>query len=134
MTIPVPRRLWTPSRCSSRALWAHWYIISDGVKLSGFRYGCAHFGIEPFEPDTSNAVLAAILVSDLHNDAAAANPKNKLATVMDLFSENACHGGTFRVAYKTNSYTEVSAVRSPRARTARECVRDTRARSARVSV
>ena len=27
-----------------------------------------------------------------------------------VFSENALHGGTFNVSYKTNSYTEVSAL------------------------
>ena len=29
---------------------------------------------------------------------------------MDLFTTNAVHGGTWRCAFKTNSYTEVSAV------------------------
>lgn len=56
-------------------------------------------GIEAFEPDTSNTVLAAVLIDDLRNPSSTANPASGVHPVA-LFSENAVHGGTFRVAYK----------------------------------
>ena len=59
--------------------------------------GCAHFGIEAFEPETSNTVLAAVLVDDLCHPGSTANPSAGMHPVA-VFSENAVHGGTFRVA------------------------------------
>jgi len=72
--------------------------------------GCQFFGIMPFEPTTSNALMTALAIHDLfcgprsavHGGEGGGHP-------MDLFIGNAVHGGTWRCAFKTNSYTEVAA-------------------------
>ena len=72
--------------------------------------GCQFFGIIPFEPVTSNSLMTALAIHDLIEESSSANPRTVLKNPMDLFQQNAVHGGTWRCAYKTNSYTEVSAV------------------------
>ena len=57
--------------------------------------GCAYFGVEAFEPATSSSILAAILVWDLKSGKEShAHPHKALRTPLELFQENACHGGT----------------------------------------
>merc|ERR1711924_343676 len=48
--------------------------------------------------------MAALLVSDL------AEQQPSLRSPLEIFTGKAVHGGTWRCAYKTNTYTEVSAV------------------------
>lgn len=72
--------------------------------------GCQHFGIVPFEPDASNQLMTVLALHDLQTPSSAANPNTKLSHPFDLLIENAVHGGSWRCAYRTNSYTEVSAV------------------------
>jgi len=63
---------------------------------------------EIFEQETSNAVMSAILIQDLNNPKAAANPTVPLKNPLALFSHNSFHGGVWRCAYKINSIGEVS--------------------------
>jgi hypothetical protein len=72
--------------------------------------GCRFFGIVPFEPATSNTLMTALAIHDLNEPTSAANPKTALVNPLTMFHENSVHGGTWRCAYVTNSYTEVSAV------------------------
>ena len=72
--------------------------------------GCQFFGIVPFEPSTSNSLMTALALHDLKSKTSYANPNVVLKNPLNLFMDNAVHGGTWRCAYKTNSYTEVSAV------------------------
>lgn len=72
--------------------------------------GCQFFGIIPFEPATSNSLMTALAIHDLIEESSSANPAMELKNPMDMFQQNAVHGGTWRCAYVTNSYTEVSAV------------------------
>merc|ERR1712054_139481 len=73
--------------------------------------GCAHFGIEAFHVSTSSSLLAALMVWDLASGTeSSAHPSYPLKSPLDLLQQNACHGGTWRAAFKTNSYTEVSAL------------------------
>jgi len=73
--------------------------------------GCQHFGIEPFHMNTSSSLLAALLIWDVSIGAeSSAHPAYPLRSPLELLQQNACHGGTWRAAYKTNSYTEVSAM------------------------
>ena len=62
--------------------------------------GADSFGIEVFEPETTNALIAALWVHDLRCSDAAANPARVLAHPFELFMENACHGGLWRGAYR----------------------------------
>ena len=79
--------------------------------------GCAHFGIEAFPVATSSALLAALLLWDVHaGERSDADPRRALpgpgrgGSPLCLFQQNACHGGTWRAAFRTNGYTEVSAL------------------------
>merc|ERR1712113_673639 len=74
-------------------------------------WGCRHFGIEPFHVNTSSSLLAAMLIWDITSGTqSSAHPSYPLASPLELLQQNACHGGTWRAAFKTNSYTEVSAM------------------------
>lgn len=73
--------------------------------------GCEHFGIEAFHVQTSSSLLAALLVWDITSGTrSSAHPAHPLRSPLELLQQNACHGGTWRAAFKTNSYTEVSAL------------------------
>ncbi len=74
-------------------------------------YGGAHrFGVEVFEPSTSNTLMAALLVHDLRNPDAAANPATPLAHPTELFWQGANHGGLWRNAYSPRSVLGLAVV------------------------
>lgn len=58
---------------------------------------------EIFAPETSNAVMSAILLSDLNDSNNASNPKVKLSNPNELFKFGSFHGGTWRCAYQVDS-------------------------------
>lgn len=67
-------------------------------------YAGAHrFGVEVFDPATSNTLMAALLVHDLRNRTAAANPNTPLAHPLQLLSQGAVHGGLWRIPYAPRS-------------------------------
>ena len=67
-------------------------------------YAGAHrFGIEVFDPSTSNTLMAALLVHDLRHPGAAAHPATALAHPLELFWQGANHGGLWRNAYEPRS-------------------------------
>lgn len=72
--------------------------------------GAGRFGVEVFEPATSTTLMAALLVHDLRNPAAAANPATPLANPMDLFAQAANHGGLWRAAYAPRSVLGIAAL------------------------
>jgi hypothetical protein len=72
--------------------------------------GAGRFGVEVFDPATSTTLMAALLVHDLRNPAAAANPATPLANPMDLFAQAANHGGLWRAAYAPRSVLGVAAL------------------------
>lgn len=72
--------------------------------------GAGRFGVEVFEPATSTALMAAMLVHDLRNPHSAANPQTQLANPMDLFVIGANHGGLWRAAYAPRSVLGIAAV------------------------
>merc|ERR1712003_141432 len=63
---------------------------------------------EIFAPETSNAVMSAILFSDINDSKSVANPKTKLNNPNQLFSYGSFHGGTWRCAYEVDSIGEAS--------------------------
>lgn len=63
---------------------------------------------EIFAPETSNAVMSAILFSDLNNPKSAGNPKTPLKNPNQLFSYGSFHGGNWRCAYEVDSIGETS--------------------------
>jgi hypothetical protein len=72
--------------------------------------GAGRFGVEVFEPATSTALMAALLVHDLRNPMSAANPDIALDNPMDLFAQSANHGGLWRAAYAPRSVLGVAAL------------------------
>jgi len=63
---------------------------------------------EIFAPETSNAVMSAILFHDLNNETGAGNPKTKLSNPNELFKWGSFHGGAWRCAYEVDSLGEAS--------------------------
>jgi hypothetical protein len=63
---------------------------------------------EIFAPETSNAVMSAILLFDLNDPSSSGNPKTALTNPNQLFSSGSFHGGVWRCAYEINSIGEAS--------------------------
>jgi hypothetical protein len=72
--------------------------------------GAGRFGVEVFEPATSPALMAALLVHDLRNPASSANPDVELENPMDLYAAAATHGGLWRVPYAPRSVLGIAAL------------------------
>jgi len=63
---------------------------------------------EIFAPETSNAVMSAILFSDLNDTKNASNPAVKLNNPNELFKYGSFNGGAWRCAYQVDSIGEAS--------------------------
>jgi hypothetical protein len=63
---------------------------------------------EIFAPETSNAVMSALLLFDLNDPSSAGNPKTKLSNPNQLFQSGSFHGGNWRCAYEVDSIGEAS--------------------------
>ncbi len=85
-------------------------VVKNRVLAAAYR-GAGAYGVEIFEPETSRWLMAAKLVHDLRNPAAAANPANDLAHPYDLFAEGAAHGGIWRMAYEPRSVLPLAVLR-----------------------
>ncbi|KAL1507615.1 hypothetical protein AB1Y20_007234 [Prymnesium parvum] len=76
--------------------------------------GMPYFKYEIFKQDTTNAVMAAMLMHDILNKDSPKNPANKakhhIENPIELFSTQAVHGGLWRSPYKVDSIGEVSAL------------------------
>ncbi len=73
-------------------------------------YAGAHrFGVEVFEPSTSNTLMAALLVHDLRSTESLARPDAALAHPDDAWSRQAAHGGLWRSAYAPRSVLGIAA-------------------------
>jgi len=82
-------------------------------KTFGWAYGgMPYFGYEIFKQDTTNAVMAALLIHDVLNDLSPKNPANakKLGVTnsLELFKSQGVHGGLWRSPYKLDTIGEVS--------------------------
>jgi hypothetical protein len=63
---------------------------------------------EIFAPETSNAVMSAILFYDLKSPKSPGNPKTVLSNPNQLFSYGSFNGGNWRCAYEVDSIGETS--------------------------
>lgn len=77
-------------------------VTKNKILAAAYR-GASAFGIEIFEPETSRALMAALLVHDLRNPDAAAQPAHVLDHPFDLFADAAAHGGLWSVPYAPRS-------------------------------
>ena len=74
-------------------------------------YAGAHrFGVEVFDPSTSNTLMAALLVHDLRYEAAAARPGTSLSHPLELFWQGANHGGLWRGPFEPRSVLGLAVV------------------------
>jgi len=76
--------------------------------------GMPYFKYEIFKQETTNAVMAAMLMHDALNPATPKNPANRaergIDNTLELFSTQAVHGGLWRSPYKVDSLGEISAL------------------------
>jgi hypothetical protein len=72
--------------------------------------GAGSYGVEVFDVETSSTMMAALLVHDLRNPAAAAHPAADLAHPLDLFVDQAAHGGLWRLPYEPRSVLTLAAL------------------------
>lgn len=61
---------------------------------------------EIFAPETSNAVMSALLMFDLNDPSSSGNPKAAHVNPNQLFSYGSFHGGLWRCAYEIDSLGE----------------------------
>ena len=74
-------------------------------------YAGAHrFGIEIFDPPTSNTLMAAMLVHDLRNPKSVAHPEMTLQHPAELFWSGANHGGLWRTPHAPRSVLGIAVV------------------------
>jgi hypothetical protein len=79
--------------------------------------GAHRFGVEVFEPTTARVLMAALLVHDLRNPKAAANPAVPLEHPLELLSQGANHGGLWRNPFAPRSALPVAVlIGAPRRR------------------
>ena len=78
--------------------------VTKNRVLAAAYAGAGHFGIEIFAPATTRALMAALLVHDLHTDPPAERPPEQ------LFSDGAAHGGLWTAAYEPRSALGVAAL------------------------
>ena len=72
--------------------------------------GASRFGVEVFDPSTSNTLMAAMLVHDLRNDKSIANPGMAMDHPQQLFWDGANHGGLWRNPYAARSVLGLAVV------------------------
>ena len=77
-------------------------VVKNPALAAGFA-GASAFGIEVFQPETTNALMAALWVHDLRTDRAPSAPQAALAHPYELIMDQACHGGLWRSAYRPRS-------------------------------
>lgn len=77
--------------------------VTKNKMLAAVYRGAPAFGIEIFEPATTRVLMAALLVHDLQDPNAAANPAVKLDHPFELFVQGAIHGGIWRLPYQPRS-------------------------------
>lgn len=72
--------------------------------------GAHHFGVEVFEPQTSRALMAALLVHDVMRDDVPRDSAPPREHPEALFSDGAAHGGLWRTPWAPRSALGVAAV------------------------
>ena len=84
-------------------------VVKNRVLAAAYA-GAKPFGVEVFEPETSRALMAALLVADLRDPVSPADPETSLDHSYDLFSERAAHGGLWRMHHAPRSALPMAVV------------------------
>jgi hypothetical protein len=85
-------------------------VTKNALLAAGYAGASFFPPIEIFEPRTANHVMALLLVRDAFDERAPASPHTKLRNPLDLFTQQAVHGGMFRMPYKLRSVLELAVV------------------------
>lgn len=87
---------------------SHSVIRNPALKAA---FGGAHlFGVEGFDPATTSALMAALLVYDLRSDESLANPALPLEDPSALLMQGANHGGMWRMPFAARSALPLAAL------------------------
>lgn len=84
-------------------------VTKNPLLAAGFR-GAHLFGVEVFQPETTNALMAALWVHDLRNPASVAQPATPLEHPLELLMRGANHGGMWRMPYLPRSVLPLAAL------------------------
>jgi hypothetical protein len=84
--------------------------VTKNRVLAAAYSGASRYGVEIFEVATSSTLMAALLLHDLRNPAAAAQPETELSHPFLLFVDGAAHGGLWRLPYEPRSVLPLAAV------------------------
>mmetsp|Transcript_152119 Transcript_152119/g.276679 ORF Transcript_152119/g.276679 Transcript_152119/m.276679 type:complete len:787 (+) Transcript_152119:70-2430(+) len=85
-------------------------VLSNALFALGYKGMSAFRPMEVTFQETSNSVMAALLIRDIRDPTAAANPKTPLKNPLCLFTDNAFHGGCWRTGLKFASIGAPSAI------------------------
>lgn len=85
--------------------------VTKNKALAAAYRGAGMFNIEVFHPNTTNALMALLLIRDLRTVTGPADPHVELTNPLQLFSDAACHGGLWRSPYKTRTALPLAAVK-----------------------
>lgn len=75
------------------------HSVTKNPLLKAAFQGAKLFDVEAFEPQTTNALMAALWIHDLRNPQSVAQPQVKLQHPLELMMKGANHGGLWHVAY-----------------------------------
>jgi len=77
--------------------------VTHNPAMAARQIATAHLGIETFDAEATEALAGAVLVHDLNNPQAPANPANPLAHPLEIFHFAANPGGRWRIALDVSS-------------------------------
>jgi hypothetical protein len=84
-------------------------VLKNRVLAAAYA-GANRFGVEVFDPSTSNTLMAAMLVHDLRNPKSVAQPGTALEHPHQLFWHGANHGGLWRNPFAARSVLGLAVV------------------------
>ena len=86
------------------------HSVTKNPLLKAAFNGAHLFNVEAFEPETTNALMAAMWIHDLRNPKALSNPNNQLDHPLELIMDGANHGGMWNAAYLVRSALPFAAI------------------------
>ncbi len=86
------------------------YSVTKNPLLKAAFNGARLFDVEAFDPETTNAIMAALWIHDLRNPKALSHPENILEHPLQLMMDGANHGGLWRVAYLARTALPFAAI------------------------
>jgi hypothetical protein len=84
--------------------------VTKNRVLAAAYAGAGAYGVEVFATETSSTLMAALLVHDVRNPKAPAHPDTALAHPLELFIDQAAHGGLWRLPWEPRSVLPLAAI------------------------